>query len=118
MRLRDKIFPKYPSVERIYERGFEKGGLVPAGESGLRDNEVAIQLTPAEIAPYRAIDDECREKLQVDFDRLDQQDAVLVEELMERETRLKEIRRSKAALKAAIDLLDVPKPAEGYAGAA
>lgn len=102
----DRFFPKYEQIDR-----YNEGGVIDG-------DELASTLIEA-VAPYRAIDDDCRDKLKVDFDRFVLQEAVLVEELMFRETRLMEVRRSKMAIKAALDALAPEKKvADGYAGAA
>lgn len=102
----DRFFPKYPQIDRHDEEGIIDGS----------DFEAALVEG---VEPYRPIDDEYREKLQADFEHLDKQDAALVEELMYRETRLREVRRSKTAIKAALDALAPEKKvADGYAGAA
>lgn len=102
----DLICPKYDQIDRRNE-----GGIIDG-------DELAATLIEA-VAPYRAVDDEYREKLQADLNQLDGQETVLVEELMYRETRLKEVRRSKTAIKAALDALAPEKKvADGYAGAA
>lgn len=101
-----RFLPKYDQIDRRNEDGIIDG------------DELAATLIEA-VAPYRAIDDDYREKLQADFEYLDKQDASLVEELMSRETRLREVRRSKTAIKAALDALAPEKKvADGYAGAA
>lgn len=102
----DRFFPKYDTIER-----HAHGGVID-------DAELSASLAEA-VAPYRAIDEEYREKLQADLGGLIEQENTLIDELTYRETRLREVRRSKAAIGAALlELAPEKRVADGYAGAA
>lgn len=101
----DRFFPKYDTIER-----HAHGGVID-------DAELSASLVEA-VEPYRPIDEQLHDKLQHELGCLIEQENALIDELTYRETRLREVRRSKAAIGAALlELAPEKGVADGYARA-